>query len=221
MGSVGVGSPVSLGWDLVDASTGSSLAWMSAPVLVAGVVEPVSGLPSSLVLSGDVLGVPGQAYLLRVTVLDGGVESDVVVVPGVHLVGSALDPSIRRTVFPSVSDALVLESVVVAPVWHEGVDPAVTATITNTSDQVQTGQLLLQLGTVGDPTPWRDAAYSFPAATFTIAPEATLTVAAPGSPTASPGNYELGVYIHERASDGTFQPGDQAFAATTIEVAAS
>jgi hypothetical protein len=213
---VGVGSPVVLRWDLVRAASGESSGWLSAPVLVAGEAIAMAGPVSSAVLSPEVFGVPGQGYLLRLTVLVGGAESDVVAVPAVQLVGSPVDPSIRRTSFPPVSDPLVLESVVVAPVWHAGVDPAIRATIVNTSDRAQTGQLLLQLGPVGDPTPWRDAAYSFPAAIFTIPARGVLTVAAPGTPSAPPGTYELGIYIHDQAADGSFQPGDQAFATTTI-----
>jgi hypothetical protein len=89
-------------------------------------------------------------------------------------------------------------------------------TVTNISHRQATGQLILQVGHVGDPTPWRDPSYTFPSVTFAVPARTTQTIHDSGDPVMNSGQYELGVYVHYESGDGKLQPGDQVFAKSRV-----
>jgi hypothetical protein len=208
--------PVSLSWGLIDADSQLSNSWQEAPTLVTGLQYPVVNSSSPVAISSQVLGVPGQKYLLRLEVFVGKELSDTVIVPSISLIGAEMSPSIKRTYYPPVTDPLIISSASISPTWQGGSSTSTQIEITNTSRVASTGQLILQVGSVGDPEPWKDPSYTFPAVTFTVPGDSTLTVPDPGNPSLLPGRYEVGIYVHDLASNGQYQPGDQVLARMNV-----
>jgi hypothetical protein len=127
-----------------------------------------------------------------------------------------VSPSIDRTYFPSPDVPLVITNLSMPSEWSAASHPAVSATVTNISDRPAIGQLILQVGHVGDLTPWKDPTYSFPTVTFTAPADSSVTIPVSGDPSMRSGKFEVGVYVHDRSHGGQFLPGDQVFAKPNI-----
>ena len=207
-----------LTWGLVAKGTLRSNTWASAPTLVAGQSYRVDSPSSRVNVSSGAIGVPGRSYALRLQVYDGKQLSDSVVVPALDLVGGAVSTSIERTYYPPATVPLVITNLSLPPRWSAGSNPTVSVTVSNISDQRATGQLILQVGRVGDPTPWKDPAYSFPLVTFSVPERSTRTLHVLGNPSLKSGQYELGVYVHYDSGEEGFEPGDQVFARSRVTV---
>jgi hypothetical protein len=203
-------------WDLVAESSLRTNSWDSAPTLIRGGTYPVHRRSSRIVFSSGALGVPGQSYALRLQVYVGTKLSDTVVVPSTYFRAGQLSRSLDRTFYPPATVPLVITNLALPSQWGVGSFPTVSVTVTNVSDQPATGQVILQVGNVGNPTPWKDPSYTFPLVTFAVPARTTRTVQDSGDPVLKSGRYELGVYVHCESRNGNFLPGDQVFARSRV-----
>ncbi len=208
--------PVSVSWDLIDAKTLASNSWESAPTLLPGLSYPFSGSSSSISIDTKMLGIPGQKYLLRLKVFVGEELSDTVIVPVEEFIGGATSSALNRIYFPPVTDPLIVTGVSFPPTWQSPTNPIVSVKVSNTANIPESGQLILQVGKVGDPSPWKDPSYTFPLTTFTVPANSTVLIPDIGNPAMAPGDYELGIYVHDSIKNGQFAPGDQVLAKQNI-----
>ena len=208
--------PVSLAWDLVAKGTLRSNSWDSASTLISGIKYPVHSPSTNIAISSEAIGVPGRNYALRLRVYIGRKLSDTIIVRTTDFLGGGLSPSVDRTFYPSANIPLIITSLSLPSRWRVGSFASVSVTVTNISHRQATGQLILQVGHVGDPTPWRDPSYTFPSVTFAVPARTTQTIHDSGDPVMNSGQYELGVYVHYESGDGKLQPGDQVFARSRV-----
>jgi hypothetical protein len=209
--------PVRLSWVLVKGNSIESNSWLTTPILFLGPHYPISSPSTTVRISSEVLGAPEQNYALRLEVFIGMKLSDSIIVPTLRLSTGDLNRSIIRSFHPPVSVPIVIISTSFPKRLQPSSNVTALVTVANTEDTPSTGQLILQVGRVGDPEPWEDPAYTFPIVTFTMPPNSEETLQDSGQPSMTHGTYELGIYVHDMTPSGEFESGDQVFARSRMD----
>jgi hypothetical protein len=210
--------PIRLSWALIDANSFLSNSWITTPPLFLGPKYPVLGHSSTINISSNILGAPRQKYTLRLELFVGLKLSDSVVVPSLRFSTGGLNPSIIRGLNSAAFLPLVVTSTLFASELETSSNSTVSVTVTNTKSTPSTGQLILQVGRIGDPEPWKDPVFTFPIITFTVPANTAETVQDTGLPPFPDGTYELGIYVHDKTATGQYQSGDQVFARSHFKV---